>query len=92
MSIIKEKHLNMEKTIERTTNDGKRYMFIEHFPHFISTYAWYNDKFNHISKNFHSFEEVDEFIKNLNKPVIISAAPLVIPDNYYGVRGRYYGD
>lgn len=83
----------MEKTtIEMTTKDGRRYQFVEVFPNFISTYAWYDNKFNHISRDFKSFDEAAAWIDELNKPQEWKHVKLEIPADYYGVRGRYYGD
>lgn len=83
----------MEKRIERTTADGRRYMFVETFPHFISTYAWYDNKFNHICKDFRTFEEAEAWVRKFDEPVKESRyIETIIPDDYYGVRGRYYGD
>ena len=83
----------MEKrTIEMTTTDGRKYQFVQSFCDMVSTYAWYDNKFNHISKTFKSMDEAAAWIEELNKPQVWEPVKMEIPADYYGVRGRYYGD
>lgn len=83
----------MEKTIERTLNNKLTYRFTEVFTNFISTYCFYDNKWNHISKDFKSWEEVDKWCDEMNAPKKpVSFEPVEVPDDYYGRPGVYYGD
>lgn len=85
----------MERIIEMTTNDGRKYQFVE-WEIFgnktVSTYHEMDGRFVHISKSFKSLKEAEAWIKELNKP--IKQNPITFPNDlsdYYGC-GRYCGD
>ena len=59
--------METEKHIEMDAANGFRYMFVETFPDFISTYAWYNAKWNHIGRDFRSFEEALDWANSFGK-------------------------
>lgn len=88
----------MERTLEITAANGTRYKFVE--VQFLGTvvyaYAWYCNKWNRLSISFHSLDETEAWVKELNgKYAAQKNAPKVktiIPQNgYYTITG-YYGD
>lgn len=79
----------MEKEI--TLNNGTEYKFIEIFPNFISTYCLYDGKWNHISKNFHNWDEVNNWVDEMNEPETFSMPVKMSSSEYYSITG-YYGD
>lgn len=81
--------------METTLNNGKTYRFEEGIFGTIFTYCFYGNQWNHISKSFKTWEEVESWIETMNRPVEEShnsSWNIVIPENYYGVPNRYYGD
>lgn len=88
----------MERTIEMTTKNGRRYLFVEWtlFRIQVETYAWYDDKWNRIGRSFDSFEAAIEWARELdrqydarmNAPKVAAAMP---QSAYYSITG-YYGD
>ena len=60
--------MNAEKTIEVSAANGFRYQFVEVFPDYISTYAWYNERWNLICRDFHSFKEALAWADAFGKP------------------------
>lgn len=77
--------------METTLNNGKTYRFEEIFKGFISTYCFYDGKWNHISKNFHSWNEVNTWIKEMNAPKTYTMNFEMSANDYYSITG-YYGD
>lgn len=55
----------MEKSIEISSRNGMRYQFVEWtlFRTLVETYAWYNDRWNRIGRNFDSFEAAVEWVR-----------------------------
>ena len=86
------------RALEMTALSGTKYMFVEFtiFGKVVSTYAWYNNKWNRLTTTFHSLEEAQEWVKKLNndyqeqqnKPKTDYAMPA---SAYYSITG-YYGD
>lgn len=89
----------MEKTINRTLLNGRKYEFVEWmiFGHTtVSTYCEWDGKMNHIGMTFNNLEEAEKWCDERDyeylHPVVKEEVPFTVPDDYYGVRGRYYGD
>lgn len=91
----------MERTVYRETLDGCKYEFIEMMmfgkPYVISScYFDYNKRYNHIGLNFNTIEEALEWCDkkdyNYQHPAPVKPFTYEVPSDYYGVRGRYYGD
>lgn len=76
---------------EITLNNGREYEFIETFPNYISTYCKWDGKWNHISKDFHRWDEVDAWIREMNAPKTYSKPVEMSANEYYSITG-YYGD
>ena len=82
------------KSLIMDASNGYRYQFVEFLGHII-TYAWWDEKWNHIGRDFKNFDEAITWVKHFDEPVESASTmdfPIEIPDDYYGVRGRYYGD
>lgn len=88
----------MERALEITAANGTRYKFIE--AHILGTvvyaYAWYCNKWNRLSISFHSLDEAEAWVREINrKHEAQKNAPqikTIIPQNaYYTITG-YYGD
>lgn len=80
----------MKKNI--TLNNGTEYEFIEIFPNFISTYCKWGEKWNHISKDFRSWDEVNAWVNEMNAPKKPYTMPVEMSNSeYYSITG-YYGD
>lgn len=79
----------MEK--EMILNNGTEYKFIEIFPNFISSYCKLGGEWNHISKNFHRWDEVDAWVEKMNAPKTYSIPVEMSANEYYSITG-YYGD
>lgn len=77
--------------METTLNNGTTYRFEEIFKGFISTYCFYDGKWNHISKNFHSWDEVNTWIEEMNAPKTYTMHVEMSANDYYSITG-YYGD
>lgn len=90
----------MEKTLERKSLNGITYQFVEWmiFGHkTVSTYfKMHNDKkFSPCTRSFNSLEEANAWVDGLDAAALAPKPeykPVEIPADYYGVRGRYYGD
>ena len=52
------------------------------------------DRWNPNSKDFHTWQEVDNFCNKINQNAEHTQpiCNIQIPVDYYGVQGRYYGD
>lgn len=57
------------KNIEVSAANGFRYLFVETFPDFISAYAWYNQKWNLLGRDFRSFEEALDWANSFGQPI-----------------------
>lgn len=77
--------------METTLNNGMAYRFEEIFKGFISTYCFYDKKWNHISKDFRSWDEVNAWIEEMNAPMTHSMHTEMPASGYYSITG-YYGD
>ncbi len=90
----------MERTLERKSLNGFTYQFVEWDycgRTIVSTYFnMENDtKFSRNSKTFNTLEEANAWVDELDAKVLAPKPefkPCTIPDDYYGVRGRYFGD
>ena len=90
----------MERTLERKSLNGFTYQFVEWMlfgKPMVSTYFKMekDTKFSRNSKTFNTLEEANAWVDELDAKVLApkqESKPLEIPANYYGVRGRYYGD
>jgi len=90
----------MEKTIERKSLNGFTYRFVEWMlfgKPIVSTYFKMekDTQFSLCSKSFNSLEEANSWIDELDAAVLAPKqeyVPVDFPADYYGVRGRYYGD
>ena len=89
----------MEKTLERTLLNGKRYQFVEWqiFGHpTVTSYCEWDGNFHHIGLEFHTLEEAAKWCDDMDYkhtyPAPVNHYEFKVPDDYYGVRGRYYGD
>lgn len=86
------------RTLEITALSGTKYMFVEFtiFSKVVNTYAWYNNRWNRLTTTFHSLEEAQEWVENLNRdyqkqknaPKTASTMPA---SAYYSITG-YFGD
>ena len=90
----------MERTLERKSLNGFTYQFVEWMLMGRTTVSTYfkmekDTKFSRSTKTFNTLEEANAWVDELDakalapKPVF---TPCEIPSDYYGVRGRYYGD
>ena len=77
--------------MEKKLNNGMTYRFEEIFPNFIATYCFYDGKWNSISKNFHSWVEVNTWIEEMNEPMTYTMPVKMTANEYYSITG-YYGD
>ena len=85
-------------TLEMTSAAGTKYQFVEvtFLETYVSAYAWYSNKWNRLTVSFKSLEEVQEWVKELdrkyeaqkNAPKIENRMP---QSAYYSITG-YYGD
>ena len=90
----------MEKTIERKSLNGYTYRFVEWMMFgkpFVSTYfkREKDTKFSPCSKTFNSLDEANAWVDERDIAALAPKqeyVPVEIPADYYGVRGRYYGD
>ena len=89
----------MERTLERKSLNGFTYQFVEFviFGHTtVSTYFSTDGKqFSRSTKTFNTLEEANAWVDELDAKVLAPKPefkPCTIPDDYYGVAGRYYGD
>lgn len=88
----------MERTLEITSTTGTKYKFVEFqiFGTIVNAYSWYSNKWNRLSITFHSLEEAEEWVKELDRKYEIRKnAPketYTLPEGaYYSITG-YYGD
>ena len=86
----------MEKELTLTAANGITYKFVEWmiFGHAtVSTYSMWDGEFHHICKTFNNLEEAKAWVAHFAEPVKETRyVPCEVPSDYYGVRGRYYGD
>lgn len=89
----------MEKTLDRTLLDGRKYRFVEWmiFGHStVTSYSEWDGSYHHIGLEFKTLEEATKWCDDADyrfshpKPAI--RYEFTVPDDYYGVTGRYYGD
>lgn len=88
----------MEKTMEITAKNGRRYQFVEWtlFRTLIDTYSWFNGRWNRLGKVFNSFAEAKAWVAELDArfdaidttPKVETVMPV---EEYYSITG-YYGD
>lgn len=85
-------------TLEVTSATGRKYQFVESqiFNTIINTYCWYSNKWNRLTKSFHSFEEAQEWIKEMDREYfeVLNApkkAHTMPASSYYSITG-YFGD
>lgn len=88
----------MERTLEITAMSGTKYRFVEFqiFDTIVNAYSWFNNKWNRLTRNFHSLEEAEEWVKELNRKheAQKNAQKEVhaMPESaYYSITG-YFGD
>ena len=88
----------MERTLEITSTTGTKYKFVEFqiFGTIVNAYSWYSNKWNRLSITFHSLEEAEEWVKELDRKYIAQMnAPKTektMPASaYYSITG-YFGD
>lgn len=88
----------MERTLEITSTTGTKYKFVEFqiFGTIVNAYSWYSNKWNRLSITFHSLEEAEEWVKELDRKYIARKnAPKTentMPASaYYSITG-YFGD
>lgn len=88
----------MERTLEITSTTGTKYKFVEFqiFGTIVNAYSWYSNKWNRLSITFHSLEEAEEWVKELDRKYIAQKnAPKTektMPASaYYSITG-YFGD
>lgn len=77
--------------MEKKLNNGMTYRFEEIFPNFIATYCFYDGRWNSVSKNFHSWQEVNNWVEEMNAPKTYSKPVEMSANEYYSITG-YYGD
>ena len=80
----------------RTTINGTKWLIA---PSYMGGYAlminnFGKEGFHYSGYSFKTKEEVNVYLDEVDARVKNAAhfTPCTIPDNYYGVRGRYYGD
>lgn len=90
---------DMEQTMNRTLLNGRKYQFVEWMIFgrpTVSSYCEWDGRFHHIGMTFNTLEDAakwcDEQDYKFTHPVQVKEVPFVVPDDYYGVAGRYYGD
>lgn len=83
----------------RTLLDGRKYHFVEWmiFGHpTVTSYCEWDGKYHHIGLDFKTLEEATAWCDKMDNaylnPAPIQHVEFTVPDDYYGVRGRYYGD
>ncbi|MBO8483664.1 MAG: hypothetical protein IAB75_06070 [Bacteroidetes bacterium] len=88
----------MERAIEITSKNGRRYQFVEWtlFRTAVETFCLYDGRWIHIDKSFNSFEDAIEWIQEIDRQFEAkkTATPSAIsmPSSaYYSITG-YYGD
>lgn len=79
----------IKKTIERQTLNGTQWQIV------VSQYGvtlFMNEKYSGYS--FSTVADAQTFLDAVDERVkaTVSFAPCDVPADYYGVRGRYYGD
>ena len=92
--------IDMERTLERKSLNGFTYQFAEWMlmgRTIVSTYYKMekDTKFSHSTKTFNTLEEANAWVDGLDAAALAPKPeykPVEIPADYYGVRGRYYGD
>lgn len=90
----------MEKRLEITSMNGRRYLFVEWmiFGHnTVCAYSWFSNKWNRLCKNdLSTLEDAEAWVKKLDADYIAwKNAPKVentmSAESYYSITG-YYGD
>lgn len=88
----------MERKLETTSVAGTKYQFVEFtiFGTCVNAYAWYSNRWNRLTTSFHSLEEAEEWVKELDRKYIAQKnAPKTentMPASaYYSITG-YFGD
>lgn len=96
---IKEITKDMDKTLDRTLLDGRKYRFVEWmiFGHpTVTSYSEWDGRFHHIGLKFNTLEEAAKWCDDIDyketHPEPVKHYEFTVPDDYYGVAGRYYGD
>ena len=87
------------KSLELTTGNGKQYRFTE-CPSIsggttIYTQCYFLGKWNRLDISLKTLDEAREWFDRINRKEsepVPEFKPVQVPDGYYGVRGRYYGD
>lgn len=90
----------MERTLERKSLNGFTYRFVEWMLFGKPTVSTYfkmekDTKFSSSTKIFNTLEEASAWVDELDAKALAPKEeykPCEIPDDYYGVPGRYYGD
>ena len=85
-------------TLEITSASGTKYRFVEFafLGTLVNAYSWRNNKWNRLCVSFHSLEEAQDWVKELDRkcqeqisrPKTVSTMPV---SSYYSITG-YYGD
>lgn len=86
------------RTLEITSASGIKYQFVEFsfIGTLVNAYSWYNNRWNRLCVSFHSLEEAQDWVKELDRkyqeqisrPKTVSTMPA---SSYYTITG-YYGD
>ena len=86
------------RTLEITSASGTKYQFVEFtfIGKLVNAYSWYNNRWNRLCVSFHSLEEAQYWVKELDRkyqeqisrPKTVSTMPA---SSYYTITG-YYGD
>ena len=81
-------------TMERKLKNGKEYRFEQVFENYIVAYCFYFGKWNPLSIDFKSWDEVENFCNKIDYDVEHPKEwkPSDVPTDYYGRQGVYYGD
>ena len=87
------------KALEITCLNGRKYRFTECPFYRGETYIYseffWDGKWNRLCRDFKSLDEAKKFTEEINRQYSQPAPYFTsfdVPDDYYGVRGRYYGD
>jgi len=91
----KETTMKQEMTYNRTTLNGTEWQIIaDNFGAALYMHNFGKEGFHYSGYYFRSVAEAQAYLDKVDERVSnpVEFRPVEIPADYYGVRGRYYGD